>query len=145
MEVFMTGFEMLILGVVLTVGQAVAAVYVKASIEGRIRHDYERDLETLRYELRQREQAVMVAELLAEWGDNPSDLKRLNKLAFQASLWLPSDIVTELAKVLSYTSGAKDPKDILVAVRRHIKGQDDGITTQQIVHFPKPKPSLPEA
>ena len=62
---------------------------------------FDRKLERFRFEQQRRERAAMIAELFAEWIAKSPDVKRLNQLSFEASLWLPANIVVELSKRLT--------------------------------------------
>jgi hypothetical protein len=99
---------------------------------------FDRQLELFRFEQLRRERAAMIAELFAEWVSKPTDSKRLNQLTWEASLWLPADIVLELSKRLSNATDAKDMKEIIVAVRRHLIGETDAVEAQHIIHFDPP-------
>jgi hypothetical protein len=80
----------------------------------------------------------MIAELLSEWIAKPPDGKRLNRLSFEASLWLPADVVVELSKRLTNAADAKNIKELLVDVRRHLMGHPDEVEPGHIVHFDPP-------
>jgi hypothetical protein len=99
---------------------------------------FDRQLELFRFEQLRRERAAMIAELFAEWVSKPTDSKRLNQLTWEASLWLPADIILELSKRLSNATDAKDMKEIIVAVRRHLIGETDAVEAQHIIHFDPP-------
>jgi hypothetical protein len=99
---------------------------------------FDRQLELFRFEQLRRERAAMIAELFAEWVSKPTDSKRLNQLTWEASLWLPADIILELSKRLSNATVAKDMKEIIVAVRRHLIGETDAVEAQHIIHFDPP-------
>ncbi len=77
----------------------------------------------------------MIAELFAEWTAKPPNFKRLNQLTWEASLWLPADIVLELSKRLSNVTDTKDTKELLVDVRRYLTGETDAVEAQHIIHF----------
>jgi len=135
--------ELLLFGVsnavLIAIAQVAATTWLKARLESSIKHEYDKRLEDLRFQFKQREQAAMIAELLAEWSSAPPDVKRLNQLSWEASLWLPPEIVAELAKVLCHSPDARSMKDLLVDVRRHIKGAPDGVEAFHIVHFSRPE------
>jgi hypothetical protein len=116
--------------------QGLTALWLKGRFEASLKHDYDRKLEELKFEMRQREQAAMIAELLAEWSSNPTDKKRLNQLTWEATLWLPENVARDLCAIFSYQPGAKSVKDILIEVRKLLKGADDGLTAGSIIHFP---------
>jgi hypothetical protein len=126
-----------------------ATMWLKTRLEESIRHEYnvalanlqneyDRQMELFRFDQRRRERAAMIAELFAEWIAKPADVKRLNRLSFEASLWLPDDIVVELSKRLTNTADAKNIKDLLVDVRRHLMGKPDAVEPGHIIHFDPP-------
>lgn len=117
--------------------QFAATTWLKARLEASIRHEYDRRLEAYRRELDRRDRAAMVAELFAEWSSFPKDPKRLNQLTWEASLWLPANIVKEVSKRLSNSADAHDVREILVDVRKHLSTSPDDISAHEIVHFPK--------
>jgi hypothetical protein len=92
---------------------------------------------TIKFEFKKREQAAMVASLFAEWIDRPKEHKELNRLAWEATLWLPDDLAKEVNKRLLNAPDAKDIKEILVDVKGLIHGQKSTINPLDIVHYPK--------
>lgn len=126
--------------------QWLATRWLKTRLEASIRHEYDvalaklqneydRQLELFRFEQQRRERAAMIAELFAEWIAKPPDIKRLNRLSFEASLWLPADVVVELSKRLTHTADAKNIRELLVDVRRHLMGKSDGVEPGHIIQF----------
>lgn len=115
--------------------------WIEARLKASIEHEYDRKLEALRFQMRAREQAAKVAELMAEARDGSTELtpdraKSINKLAWELSLWLPADTVRELTSHLCYAEGSKTMKEVLVAVRKHILADPkDDLKPEQIVHF----------
>ncbi len=79
----------------------------------------------------------MVASLFAEWIDSPKEHKELNRLAWEATLWLPDNIAEEVNKRLINAPDAKDLKEIIVDVKGLIHGQKSTINPMNIVHYPK--------
>jgi hypothetical protein len=122
--------------VVLT--QFLATSWLKARFESSIRQVYDKRLEEFRLQFKQREQAAVIAELLAEWSSGQYDPKRLNRLIWEASLWLPAEMVTEISKVVRNSPDARPVKQLLVEVRGHIKGKQDGVGVSHIVQFGSP-------
>jgi len=92
---------------------------------------------TIKFEFKKREQSAMIATLFAEWIDRPEEKKNLNRLAWEATLWLPDDIALEVNKRLRNEPDAKDLKEILVDVKGLIHGRKSKIDPLDIVHFPK--------
>ncbi|HEY7636993.1 MAG TPA: hypothetical protein VH763_15695 [Gemmatimonadales bacterium] len=122
----------------IAITQIIATSWLKARFESSIRQVYDKRLEDFRLQFKQREQAAVIAELLAEWSSGQYDPKKLNRLVWEASLWLPAETVTELTKVVRNSPDARPVKQLLVEVRSHIKGKRDGIGPSQIVHFGRP-------
>lgn len=92
---------------------------------------------SIKFEFRKREQATMVASLFAEWIDNPKERKDLNRLAWEATLWLPDNLAKEVNKRLANAPDAKKTKEILVSIRELIQGHKSSLNPTEIVHFPK--------
>jgi len=115
--------------------QAVATMWLKSRLEKSIEYEYNKHLADYQRELRKRDRAAMIAELFAEWTSWPDDKTRLNQLTWEASLWLPSDIVKALGQRLINAPGAPDPKSVLIAVRKHLWGSADDVTEGDIIHF----------
>jgi hypothetical protein len=121
---------------ILTVIQTALTVWLKSSIENSVKHKFDRDLETFKYEVRQRERAAMIAELLAEWDSRPDNKKRLNQLVIEANLWLPEQYARDLNRILSYAPDAKFPKQLIIDIRHLLIGSQDTLTAEEIVYFP---------
>jgi hypothetical protein len=92
---------------------------------------------TVKFEFRKREQAALVASLFAEWIDNPKDRKELNRLTWEATLWLPDELARAVNKRLNNAPDAKNMKVILVEVKGLIQGRKSKLDPEVIVHFPK--------
>jgi hypothetical protein len=122
----------------IVITQFLATSWLKARFESSIRRVYDKRLEDFRFQFKQREQAAVIAELLAEWSSGHYDPKRLNRLIWEASLWLPAETVVELSKVVGNSPDARPMKQRLVEVRSHIKGKQDALETSHIVHFGYP-------
>jgi len=92
---------------------------------------------TIKFEFKKREQAAMVASLFAEWMDRPKEQKELNRLTWEATLWLPDDLAMEVNKRLRNAPDAKDLKEILIEIKGLIHGQKSKMNPMDIVHYPK--------
>jgi hypothetical protein len=104
---------------------------------------FSRKLEKLRFEMRLRERAASIAELLAEWASKPTNptpqyLKRLTQLNFELSIWLPAPIVRDLQNTLR-NAGEKNAKEIVLDVRRFLRDEADDLNAEELVHFEPPK------
>ncbi|MFH1440453.1 MAG: hypothetical protein ABIH18_00190 [Candidatus Omnitrophota bacterium] len=122
----MTDIQMgIILGVV-TLLQGLSIFIIKTIIENKIK-----------FEFRKREQAAMVASLFTEWSASEPDYKKLNQLAWEATLWLPDKIAKDVNMRLNNAKNAKNVKDILIQVKDVIQGCKSNLKANEIVHFPK--------
>lgn len=121
------------------------AQWVKAKIDGSIKHKYARQLEDIKnqnaqqledikkqnarqleefkFEIRKREQAAKIAELFALLypGNGATvDTLQANQINWELCLWLPAETLVALQKALQGGTGAKDPKAILVDIRKNM-------------------------
>src|SRR5689334_16071302 len=85
--------------------QSVLALWLKSRLENSIKHESDKKLEAFRFEMKAREQAARVAELFSEARDGdvnltPERAKKLNRLSWELSLWLPADSVRDLTSHL---------------------------------------------
>ena len=109
-------------------------------LKGSIKHEY--DLKLLEIE-RQKEirlKGEIVAELLAEWirAERNLDYHQLNKLSFQAYIWLPKDLAEELSNSLNHNDGAQDVRTLIKNTRTYLQGEDDGIQAKNVIVFEEP-------
>jgi len=125
-----------ILGVIAYVLRSWLIERLKASIK----HEY--DLKMLELE-RQKEirlKGEVVSDLLAQWirKNGRLDYFELNKLSFQAFLWLPKELAEELSNSLSHKLGAQDLRTLIKKVRTHLQGEDDGFKAKDVIVFNEP-------
>jgi hypothetical protein len=97
---------------------------------------YLKQMEDYRTELSTRAKAEIISSVFALWKQAPSpELKELNRLAWEATLWLPDDIALEVNKRLQNRPDAKDIKQILVDVKSLIHGQKSKLDPMDITHY----------
>lgn len=111
-------------------------------IGNRIKHSFDIRLVDYKTKEDRRLKAVVIAELISEWSSEKVDYKKLNRLTYEAFIWLPEDIVIDLSNMLAKVGGSKSAKEILVNVRKELWGIKDKVTADQIIHFPTPSPSV---
>jgi hypothetical protein len=82
----------------------------------------------------------IVSELLAEWirKEGELDYNLLNKLSFQAYIWLPKELAEDLSNSLTHKKGAKDVRLLLKEIRTYLQGNDDGLESKHVIVFDKP-------
>lgn len=94
------------------------------------------------FEVQQSMQAAKIAELLAFWNiaepyTNDEHRSKLNNYSFELSLILPTEIYEELSRVLRGAEDKKDPKEVLIMLRKLYKGKDDTLRAESIIHWEK--------
>src|SRR5439155_23425460 len=119
-----------------------------------IRHEYDQKLEEFKHDLQARhlekQKVELVSELIAEWMANPAGeifskeyRTRLNRLSFQASVWLPSELAIELSKRLQNKPDAKTSWELILFARRLLTG-DSSLGVEHVtfwgLEFEKPHP-----
>jgi hypothetical protein len=107
---------------------AIAGWIVKTKIEQSIKHNYDKKIEEYKSDIRIREQAVKMAELISLYRSddktNPVTVATLNKIAYELSLWLPKDIIIGLKDSLEGNNG-KSQEQLLISIRRHLLRETD--------------------
>ena len=145
-----------------SIGGAAVVFLTKTWIETRlkesIKHEYDQRLEEFKQTLEARrlekQKIELVSELIAEWMANPSgeifskDYRtRLNRLSFQASLWLPSALAIELSKRLQNKPDAKTSWELVLFARRLLMG-DSSLGVEHVTFWgfefeKRPSPGAP--
>ncbi|HSY19768.1 MAG TPA: hypothetical protein VK815_15600 [Candidatus Acidoferrales bacterium] len=124
-------------GVMLLAGlQFWLTTWLKARIEESIKHEYAMKLEDYKNDIKIREQASKVAALLANvrWNDGKSN-QELDRMAWELSLWLPTDLCCRLTEVLVRGQSVGELKQILIDVRKLLlKEQAGDLKPEQIAH-----------
>jgi uncharacterized protein with von Willebrand factor type A (vWA) domain len=139
-------FIMGLLGSVSTVAILGFVVYISRSwiierLKASIKHEY--DLKMLEVESQKeiRLKGEIVAELLAEWirKGGKLDYHQLNKLSFQAFVWLPKELAEELSNSLAHRPGSQDVRTLIKNVRTYLQGEDDGFKAKDVIVFREPE------
>jgi hypothetical protein len=123
----MLGGTLLLIGIVYFCAKKVAEMAVAKVFE-----DYKADLS---FDAKMREKAALVAKLLSEWIRKPMDPVQVNRLLWEASMWLPDQEVKDLNRLL-LNAGEKSTKDVIVAIRNVIQGKGTTVLASDITHFP---------
>lgn len=123
---------------VFVVLQFLISLWLKSKIQYLIKNEYDQKIEQLKVDLnfsvKKREEAALVAELLAEWVSQPEDRKTLNKLLWEASLWLPDEEALALNKLLA-REGDITTKQMIIRVRKIIQGGETKVTADDLTSF----------
>jgi hypothetical protein len=105
--VYNLGLPEVALGVILfAVLQYLASLLISERLKTSLQKEHSAFLESLKWDLKVREQAVRVAEYLALAGslkeNSPdSDYRKANQLTWELAMWLPEDIYKEMVKAIA--------------------------------------------
>jgi len=130
--------KLLIVNSCLAIIPTVVTNLITIKITNSIKHNYDKKIEDLKadlsFNIKKREASALVAELLAEWVSKPEKRTKLNKLLWEASLWLPDNETKELNKLLAH-KGDIHMKEMLVKIRRIIQGCETTVTANDLTSF----------
>ena len=142
MELNLESFGIAILSSVSTITIASIIIYFFRSwlvmkLRWSMKHKYDKEMLKVDTQKEIRLKAEVVADLFAEWIRTNDEINRyqLNKLSFQAFLWLPNNLAEDLSHCLSHTQNAKDIRVLLTDIRKHLQGHDDGFKSEKIIVF----------
>lgn len=142
---YLKPFVMVLLGPVSTVVILGLVVYIFRSwiierLKASIKHEYDLRMLELESQKEIRIKGEIVAELLAEWirKNGNLDYYRLNKLSFQAFVWLPKELAEELSNSLAHKLGSQDVRVLIKKIRTHLQGEDDGFKSEDVIVFNEP-------
>ncbi len=118
-----------------TVILSVIGFGLKKLLEITVNKSLEKIKAELAFETRKREQSALVAELLAQWINQPMNKNLVNKLAWEASLWLPENEADQLNKLLAHDPTGPNTKEMLISIRELIQGCETSLKAEDLVHF----------
>ncbi|WP_320819405.1 hypothetical protein [Thalassolituus sp.] len=115
--------------------------WIVERLKGSIKHEYDVKLLEVERQKEVRIKAEIVSELLAHWirKNGNLDYYELNRLSFQAFLWLPQELAQELSDSLAHKPGAKDVRQVLKSVRTYLQGMDDDFKARDVIVFAEPE------
>jgi hypothetical protein len=126
-------------GVCATVVFFLLKTWIKTRLEASIKHEYDAKLEEFKFEIRKREQSALVAELFSKWihvdESKIPNVRELNRLSFEISLWLPDEVAVEIGRRLKNLQNAKPAQDLLAECRKIIQGKDTKLRPEDITFF----------
>jgi len=104
-------------------------------IQYAVKLNYDKQLEEFKEENLKRTKAILVADLISEWLSFPKEQKTLNKLTFEAFLWLPKPIASNLSNLLAHKENAPEVREVLHDVRKYLLQKEDELRTDEIIVF----------
>lgn len=134
----LSGENLLLIALLFGVLQWLIALWIKTRVTQSIKHEYDIKLENIKSDIylcnQRKQQSAMVAELLAEWVKKSDDKSKLNKLLWEASLWLPDEEAKDINNLLA-CQGIITTKMMIIKIRKIIHGKDTTLTEEDITHF----------
>jgi len=124
----------------LTVLQFLLALWLSERFKAALQRETGKFLESLRWDLKVREQAAKVAEYMALARDlrvdsDPSDYCRANQLAWELALWLPADVYRAVGRAIKDPNPIVNPLSVVIDVRKVLLGTAAGDLDQDhIIH-----------
>ena len=109
--------------------------WILRKIQYAVKFEYDKKIEEIKEENTKRSKASLIAELLSEWISMPTEQKNLNKLTFEAFLWLPKPIASRLSKLLAHKPDSPNTRDIINDVRNYLLQDDEKLDTNEIIVF----------
>ncbi|EOA6545674.1 hypothetical protein ACH7VC_004634 [Vibrio vulnificus] len=115
--------------------------WILERLKASIKYEYDLKFAEVEHQREMRLKGEVVAELLAQWlrADKELDYYQLNKLAFQAFVWLPEDLAKDLSESLANKAGSDDVRTLVKKVRTHLQGSVDGFEQSKVIVFRDPK------
>jgi dihydroneopterin aldolase len=109
--------------------------WILNKIQYSVKFQYDKRIEELKDEYSKRSRAALIADLLSEWLSYPEKQKTLNKLTFEAFLWLPEEIAKKISLRLSNNQNSPEIQEIIVDVRRFLLQTKDSVEPKDIIIF----------
>ena len=138
---FNLGLPEIGLGVVLFAAlQYLASLWISERLKASLQKEHAAFLESLKWDMKVREQAVRVAEYLALARslkeDSPdSDYRRANQLSWELAMWLPEDIYKKMAGAITSPNENTNELTTVVSVRSLLLKEKAGnLTSENIAH-----------
>lgn len=110
-------------------------LWFKFKLQYSVKHEYDKNIEKYKNELESRKKAELIAELLSEWLSFPDTQTKLNKLTFEAFLWLPDDIAKDLSNLLAHEEGGPEIREILLKIRKYLSNNNTDLKSKEIIIF----------
>ncbi len=111
------------------------ALWFKFKLQYSIKHEYDKNIEKYKNKIESRKKAELLAELLLEWLSFPESQTKLNKLTFEAFLWLPDEIAQDLSNLLAHNRNAPEIRDILLKIRKYLLDDNTNLESKEIIIF----------
>lgn len=133
-------FEISVGGVLFAILQYLLSLWISERLKTSLQKEHSTFLESLKWELKVREQAVGVAEYLAIARnlkeDSPeSDFRKANQLSWELAMWLPEEVYKEMVNAIVKPSNNTNELTAVVLVRSLLLKEKSGkLAPENIAH-----------
>jgi len=120
--------------------QFLVSLWLSERFKASLQRETGQFLETLRWDLKVREQASKVAEYMALARDlredsSVAEYRQANRLAWELALWLRADVYRAVGKAIASPDAKTNPLSVVIDVRQVLLGASAGdLTSEQIIH-----------
>jgi hypothetical protein len=124
--------------------QYLASLWISARLKIALQKEHAQFLESLKWDLKVREQSTKIAEYMALTRDlcatsSIEDYRKANHLSWELALWLPADIYRSVSKAMADPSQDTNIMSVIIDVRKLLLDEKAGDLTQdQILHVSRP-------
>jgi hypothetical protein len=129
---FELGLPEISLGVILlSIFQFLATLWFSERLKAELQKENAVFAETLKWDLKVREQAKRVAEYMAlarrlKKSSSEADFERANQLSWELAMWLPEDIYKEMTIAIAKPNQYINELSVIIAVRKILLGEKAG-------------------
>lgn len=141
---FTIGFPEIIFGAVLFgVIKYLASLWISERFKTSLQKEHSDFLESLKWEIKVREQAVKVAEYLALSislkEESPDfDYRKANQMSWELAMWLPEDIYKEMGKAIASPNEQTNVLSTVISVRSLLLKDKAGNLTSKNIGYHAP-------
>lgn len=123
--------------------QFLVSLWLSERFKAALQRETGQFLESLRWDLKVREQAAKVAEYMALARDlredsSTEDYRKANRLAWELALWLPPDVYRSVCRAIAAPDQETNPLSVVVEVRKVLLGHAAGNLTQDQILYHAP-------
>jgi hypothetical protein len=143
MNQFATLSELLLAAGGLAALQFLLSLWLSERFKAALARETGQFLESIRWDMRVREQAAKVAEYMASalWlksDSSPEKYEKANRLAWELALWLPPDVFRSVTRAVTAPNPETNALSVLIGVRKVLLKDAAGDLTQDEVMFHAP-------
>ena len=109
-------------------------------LKASIKHEYALKILEVEHQREIRLKGEIVSELLAQCIRKNGNINyhELNRLSFQAFIWLPKNLAEKLSSSLSHQAGSEDLRSLIKEIRTYLRESDDGFQAKDVIVFNEP-------